>query len=187
MRYYKLMYDYEKDDGYINCDRADIGDMNEYIVSKGVIIDEWKDVVFKYDSTEGTILTDYLANLYRWLIVSDKFVEVTKSVIGNQVQYLPVKIVENTEKVGDISCQVANIVNVLDAFDLENSDYSIFKLRERQVVSVKKYALKSDKIEGNHIFRLKDDMIPVFVSETLKKIIEDNNLSGFAFLEVAVN
>lgn len=187
MRYYKLMYDYEKDENYVNCDMGDIGGMNEYITSKGIKIDKWKEVSFEYDSNEGPILTDYLANLYGWLIVSDKFIEETKSIIGNQVQYLPVEIMDRTSKTKNASYCVANIVNLIDAFDLENSDYSICKLRDQSVFFVKKYALRSEKLKENHIFRLKDDTIPIFVSETIKDIIERNNLIGFSFLEVAVN
>ena len=34
MKYYKLSYDYENDDDYVNCDVGVIGDMDEYSVSK---------------------------------------------------------------------------------------------------------------------------------------------------------
>lgn len=55
-----------------------------------------------------------------------------------------------------------------------------------KIVFVEKYALKSSEIVNKHIFRLKNDTIPIFVSETLKKIIEDNKFTGFEFLEVDV-
>lgn len=41
-------------------------------------------------------------------------------------------------------------------------------------------------VQGHDIFRLKDDTIPVFVSERMKDIIENNSLTGFAFIEVDV-
>ena len=186
MRYYKLIYDYEKDDNYVNCDTAKIGNMNEYITISGKEIKQWDEVVFEYDSAEGNILTDYLANLYRWFIVSDNFCKKTQTIIGNQVQYLPVKVLDRSTRLEVDSYFVANIVTVIDALDLEKSKYDIFELDDEKIISVEKYALKSNEIINKHIFRLKDDTIPIFVSEALKKVIEDNDFIGFEFLEVDV-
>lgn len=186
MRYYKLIYDYEKDDNYINCDIANIGNMNEYITISGKAIKQWDEAVFEYDSSEGNILTDYLANLYRWFIVSNNFYQETQKVIENQVQYLPIKVIDRFTKLEIDSYLVANIVTVIDALDLDNSKYDIFELDDEKIISVEKYALKSNEIINKHIFRLKDDTIPIFVSETLKKVIEDNDFIGFEFLEVDV-
>lgn len=187
MRYYKLIYDYEQDDDYVNCDVANIGRMNQYITTSGKMIEQWGEVVFEYDSEEGNILTDYLANLYRWFIVSKRFCEKTRWIIGNQVQYLPVKVRDRLAGLEVDSYLVANIVTVIDALDLDNSKYDIFELDDEKIISVEKYALKSDKIVNKHIFRLKDDTIPIFVSEELKKVIEDNGFIGFEFLEVDVS
>lgn len=186
MRYFKLIYDYENDENYVNCDVGNIGDMDEYITSNGKIINEWGRVVFEYNSSEGDVLTDYIANLYRWLVVSANFIDVTNNLIEEQVQYLPVKIVDRITEAEKASYFVANIVTVVDALDMHKSKYDIFELDEEKIVSVEKYVLKGDEIANNHIFKLKDDTIPVFVSEKIKQIIEDNNLLGFAFLEVDV-
>lgn len=186
MQYYKLMYDYEKDNEYVFSDIANIGTMNEYITISGKRIEHWENVIFEYDSAQGNILTDYLANLYRWLVVSDKFRQVTEDVLENQVQYLPVKLKDRLTNYVVDSYSVANIITLIDALDLQKSKYDIFELDDKKIISVEKYALKRDKILDKHIFRLKDDEIPVFVSETLKKVIEDNGLIGFEFLQVDV-
>lgn len=186
MRYYRLMYDYEQDDNYVNCDVASIGNMNEYITISGKEIKQWDKVVFEYDSTEGSILTDYLANLHRWFVVSEKFCDKTQKISENQVQYLPVKVIDRFTGIEVDSYFVANIVTIIDALDLDNSKYDVFELDDEKIISVEKYALKSSEIVDKHIFRLKDDTIPIFVSETLKKVIEDNGFIGFEFLEVDV-
>lgn len=186
MRYYKLIYDYEQDDNYANCDVADIGNMNEYITIGGKEIEQWGEVVFEYDSTEGDVLTDYLSNLHRWFVVSENFCKQTQETIESQVQYLPIKVIDRFNGAQVDSYFVANIVTVIDALDLDNSKYDIFELDDEKSISVEKYALKSSEIVNKHIFRLKDDMIPIFVSETLKKIIENNEFTGFKFLEVDV-
>ena len=186
MHYYKLIYDYENDDKYINCNIGNIGDIDEYATSKGAKINAWEDVTFQYNSTEGDVLSDYISNVYRWLIVSGRFKELTEKLLCNQVQYLPVKLIDFVSKKVTNSFYVANIISVVDALDLENSKYDIFELDDEKIISVQKYAIKRSKIKENHIFRLKDNTIPIFVSEKIKNIIEENGLSGFDFLEVDV-
>ncbi len=186
MRFFKLMYDYENDYGYASCDVAKIGNMNKYVTISGREINQWDNVVFEYNSTKGSVLTDYLANLYRWPIVSSFFRKLTYELIKNQVQYLPIKVIDNFTKVEINSYYVVNIVKTIDALDLEKSKYDIFELDDKKFISVEKYALRDNKICGVHIFRLKEDVIPIFVSDSIKKIIESNNLVGFKFLEVGV-
>lgn len=187
MKYYKLIYDYDNDDNFINCSIGCIGDMNEYVTSNGKIIKDWKDVVFKYHSDEGNVMSDYVANVYRWLIVSSNFCFlINKMISSTNIQYLPIKLVETNSGIENETYKVANILDVVDALDLKHSQYDIFELNDEKIISVEKYALKASEIKGHDIFRLKSDTIPIFISERIKKIIEENELSGFAFLEVSV-
>lgn len=183
MRYFKLIYDYDKDEDYINCNFANIHNMDEYIVSDGKLINNWDIITFEFNPIEGEVFTDYVANLYRWLIVSKKFKKVTKELIQSQVQYLPVNLINRITAENQL-CYVANIINVIDALDIEKSKYSIFELDDEKIISVEKYVLKEKQLKDNHIFRLKNDTIPVFVSEILKNKIEENKLLGFSFLEI---
>ena len=63
------MYDYEKGDSSVYCDVGKIGSMNKYITFSGEKIDEWEEVNFEYNSTQGNVLTDFLANVYRWALI----------------------------------------------------------------------------------------------------------------------
>lgn len=186
MPYYKLIYDYENDDNYVNCDTADIGGYSEYITTEGQVIEQWNPVLFEYSSSEGAVLTDYLANVHRWLAVSSAFKQLTKELINDEVQYLPINLLDRDTKSDVGTYYVANIIEVVDALDLENSKYDVFELDDEKIFMVEKYALKGKEIIGKHIFRLKGDTVPIFVSDTIKKIIEENELVGFRFLEVAV-
>lgn len=187
MKYYKLVYDYEHDDRYVNCTVRTIGGIDEYATSNGKLIQDWKEVVLEYNPNNGNIMTDYVANVYRWLIVSNKFRSEIKEIVSDKIQYLPIKIVNSINKEENSLYQVANILDVVDALDLDSSQYDIFELDDEKIISVEKYALKKTKIQEHHIFRLKNDTIPVFVSEKIKNIVEKNKLLGFAFIEVVVN
>ncbi len=186
MKIYKLLYDYENDTEFVNCDSSNLREMDEYIVSSGKTVEHWENIVLEYDSYKGKVLTDYIANQYRWLVVSDTFRKLTDGILEGYVQYLPVTITDKNKIIEPVTCNVANITTLVDAFDYENSKYDIFELDDEKIISVEKYALKGDEIGNVPIFRLKDDMIPVFVSEEIKSLIEDNGLKGFAFLEVDV-
>lgn len=184
MRYYMLMYDYENDKKWAYCDIGNIGDISEYIMADGKPIEEWNEPLFEYDSSEGKILTDYLANVYRWLIVSSDFRRLTAEFMANDVQYLPIRVTDRKSGRSAEDYCAANVITTVDAFDPENSEYDVFEAKGKKVMFVRKYALHKSKIGGKHIFRLEKDTIPIFVSEAIKDIIKKNRLTGFDFLEV---
>lgn len=187
MKYYKLIYDYDNDGKYINCSIGDIGEMNEYITTNGVFIKSWDSAVFKYNSDEGNVMSDYVANVYRWFIVSSDFCNlIDKVVSGANIQYLSVKLVDTISNIVNETYKVANILDLVDALDLEHSQYDEFELDDENIISVEKYALKKTEVKEHDIFRLKSDTIAIFISERIKELIEENGLLGFDFLEVAV-
>lgn len=187
MKYYKLIYEYENDKKYVNCNFANIQGMDEYAVSSGNFISEWKPIVFEYSGDEGDIMTDYIANIFRWLIVSNKFLLLVNNMgFSAKFQFLPVKLRDVCSNIENEFYGVLNILDIVDAFDLEHSKYDVFELDNERIFLVEKYALRKGAVKGYDIFRLKNDTIPVFVSEKIKKIIEENQLLGFDFLEVDV-
>ena len=112
MKYYKLSYDYENDDGVI-------GDIDEYSVSNGNYINNWSEVRFTYNSKDGSVLSDYIANVYRWLIVSKKFRELIEDVVEeNVIQYLSVNLFDTKDRVENTEYKVANLLDIIDALYL---------------------------------------------------------------------
>lgn len=168
MKYYKLSYDYENDDDYVNCDVGVIGDMDEYSVSCGNYINDWSEVRFKYNSEEGDVLSDYIANVYRWLVVSKKFRELIEGIVDeNAIQYLSTKLIDTKNNAENTEYRIANLLDVVDALDLEHSQYDLFELDNEKIISVEKYALKEEMVLGHDIFRLKDDIIHFLRREML--------------------
>ncbi|WP_408605924.1 imm11 family protein [Defluviitalea phaphyphila] len=54
------------------------------------------------------------------------------------------------------------------------------------MIDIEKHALKREKIKDKHIFRLKDETFPIFVSEKVVKALKKNRITGCDFLEVKV-
>ncbi|API92409.1 hypothetical protein J32TS6_41620 [Virgibacillus pantothenticus] len=82
--------------------------------------------------------------------------------------------------------ELTKLLDVVDVINYERSTYTIFELEDEKIYDITKFALNENKINGKHIFKLKDKGIPIFVSETFKKLVEENNITGCDFLEVEV-
>lgn len=187
MKYYKLMYNFENDDNYVDCKKTDLVGVSEYVVTDGVKVNEWdEDLILEYDPKEGNQFTDYLANAFGWLIFSEEFIKLADKYIDDRVQLLDLKIRNSISKDTISSYKIANVVDVIDAIDLDHSVYDEFELDNEKFIFVEKYALKESEEIGHHIFKLKEDTVPTFISEDLKKLIVHNRLTGFSFLEVSV-
>lgn len=188
MKYFKLLYDYENDDDVICCTRKELYNIDRYDVIKGEEITCWNnDIYFSYSHNDGSIFTDFLANDLDWFIISSAFKETLEKNKITGLQYLPITLLNETT--GEITKQhyLVNVCNLIDALDLANSKYSTFtKTDGSTLISVNVYALKSDMIENIDIFRLKNNNIPIFVSDRLRKIIKKNKFTGCDFLQVKV-
>ncbi len=187
MRYFKLVYDFENDDDYAIVKSSDKANKYDREIVKGEFVKNWdKDIKFEYSVEDGKILSDYLASDNGWDIVSKKFRDVMKEIVGENIQYLDINIINNKTKEEDNTYKVVNVTKHLKALDLKNSVYDFFELDDEKILSVEKYALKQDVIKNDNIFKLNDETIPIFVSEKIKDIIQENSLIGFQFLEVKV-
>jgi protease II len=188
MKYYKLMYDYERDNGGIFAVETDLCGLDRYDVERGSFFEQWNDnIAFVFDPDEGNITTDYLGNDLHWLIVSSKVKEMLEGMNVSGVQYLSITIF-NKETGNELEgYYIANIYNLIEAFDFKNSTYDYFEVDENEkMLSVTRHVLLQEKISGIHVFRLKEDHLPIFVSEFVRDAIVFNKLTGFDFLEVRV-
>jgi len=185
MRFYKLLMDDSGDrDVVAYC--IDTKGFEQYELSEGKYIRNWNsEITFYFDPKEGERLTDYLANNSGWFIVSERLKAILEEV-DDGIQYLPINVVNKGENKILKGFSVANILNVVDALNLENSDYSMFELDGESIYSIKKYALCKEAIQSKHIIKLKGDEIPIFMPEELRELIEKNNITGCNFLEVKV-
>lgn len=74
-----------------------------------------------------------------------------------------------------------NIVGLRDCMDYENSVYS--KDENNEPDEITNLVIDEEKIDEYDIFRLKDNPVKLFVTESLKLKMEELNFSGIEFLE----
>ncbi|MBX9973974.1 Imm43 family immunity protein [Cytobacillus firmus] len=139
-----------------------------------------------YQPIEGDQIPDYIHNNLSWFVVSSQFQRILNEIDKDGVQFLPINILNEKNNNLTQGYSVANVINVVDAINYENSAYTVFELEEEKIYDITKYALDENDINGKHIFKLNGDEIPIFVSELVKDLIEKNNITGCDFLEVQV-
>lgn len=192
MKYYRISYDGRKADLNKNifCDKCEnFSNLDQYIVCNGKSLNNnWEKVILTYNSKLGNTFTDYLDNVLCWLVVSNKFIELTEKYSKDLIEYLPVDIKDRKTNLISNNYKAMNIINVIDdAIDLEKTNYIkiLGDVEEgRCLLGATKYVLKEKQIKGNHIFKSSDDILRVFVSEKIKNLIEENNITGFYFHNV---
>jgi hypothetical protein len=185
MQYYWMMTDggRKRQNDIIVRPRVRVED--PYILYDGVLINNWEDdMLFEYSPKEGHIITEYLGNVYGWDIFSEKAINLLGDLITNDVQLLPIKVVNNDTGLEIDKYFVVNVLRFLDALDLENADHYYSGDGEEKELSVIKYAIKEEKAAGHHIFRLKESRFALFVSEDFYRTVQKNKIVGCYFSKV---
>jgi hypothetical protein len=186
MRFYKLLYDDSNDDD-IMCICEETYGIEQYELKEGKAFTRWNEgIVFHFDPNEGGRPTDYLSNNLGWFIVSRGLRNLIEELEELKVQYFPVTIMNKVSGEYLENYFVANLVNVLDAICLEHSKYSKFDLDGEEIISVQKYAIYKERLQEANVIKLKNDVIPIFVSEAFKIEVEKKDITGCDFSEVKV-
>lgn len=182
MKYYKLSIEVSGENDIVCHYKYDLG-IQQYEFKTGQTFDRWDgSFQFYYNKSEGEVSTDYLANDMGWFVVSKRLKTIMET-LSTSIEYFPVDIIEL--EIGDRleGYYIANILKVVDALCLEESDYHEIQTKSvGTIYNVRKYAIYESKVENSDIFKLRNRQeIPIFVSEVFKKEIENNELTGMDF------
>lgn len=184
MKYYKLKHDNTIENEIIaHCFEDFKIPQNELI--SGIPYKKWNNNnKFCFKESEGKIAVDLLANDKGWLVVSDKLKKILDSV-NTEIQFFPIDLV-NTDKDQKYNYYIANILRVVDALCLEQSEYfETYIDGIGMVYTISKFAIYNDKTKGSDVFKLsRNQEIPVFVSEKFKELIEKQKITGISFNEI---
>ncbi len=190
MKYYRLIFAFnEADDGnYVSCNAGQLHGLSEYSTMEGKPLKtNWTPVTLPYNTKEGNVFSDYLHNVYGWLLVSDRFIRCVQPFDEDSVEYLDVTILNSHSGKGRTDYKVANVIDVVDALDLANSVYDTYVAAGKEFIVVRKFSLKFSVVQNHHIFKLSNESAPVFVSEEIKNIIEKHSMTGFDFVPVQLS
>ncbi len=190
MKYFRLIFAFnEADDAnYVSCNAGQLHGLSSYSAMEGKPLKtKWAPVTLPYNPKEGTVFSDYLHNVYGWLLVSDRFIRCVKPFDEDAVEYLEVTILNSYNGQERTDYKVANVIDVVDALDLDNSVYDTYVTAGKEFIVIRKFSLKFSAVQNHHIFKLSNEFTPVFVSEEIKNIIEKHSMTGFDFVPVQLS
>ena len=146
-------------------------------------ISNWPNVEFYYSSRVSNLEGEYLLNVKRWPIVHVRVMEEFNKKGIQGLQYLPVKLIDVVTQKVNSNYVLMYIVNFLDAFDMEKSKYKYNEKYNFYTFMPKETYLNKRVCLGHDIFRCSRSVASIYVSEQIKKIVEDNHWLGFTFYE----
>ena len=190
MKFFRLIFAFnEADDAnYVSCNAGQIHGLSEYSAMEGKSLQtKWPLVTLPYNTKEGSVFSDYLHNVYGWLLVSDRFIHCVKPFAEEAVEYLDITILNSSTGQERTDYKVANVIDVVDALDLDNSVYDTYVAAGKEFKVIRKFSLKFPAVQNHHIFKLPCEPASVFVSEEIKNIIEKHSMTGFDFIPVQLS
>ncbi|SFL18190.1 hypothetical protein SAMN05216390_11332 [Lachnospiraceae bacterium KH1T2] len=187
MKYYKLMLDMSGKRDVIFHYEDDYG-IGQNELNKGVYYEKWDDrFCFYFDENEGDIWTDFIANDKGWLIVSEKLKFILERA-KTSIQFIKLNVKDYKGRRVNKKYYIANIIKKVDALCLDKSEYFTTYIKGiGEIYTVSKYGVYEEKVEQNDIFKLKENnQVPIFISDKLKKAMENNGVTGFDLVEINV-
>lgn len=197
--FYKLSFDMDRVDESIedgtNTIYAETTNMDEIEyegVKKGFFdniilaprfIYNWPNVEFYYSSNVSNLESEYLLNVKRWPIVHVKVMEEFNKNGIKGLQYFPVKLIDIVTQKVNTNYALMYVENFIDAFDMEKSKYKYNKKYNFYTFIPRETYLNKNVCLEHDIFRCSKSVATIYVSERIKKIVEDNHWIGFAFCE----
>ena len=195
--FYKLSFDMDRVNGSIeegintiyaeatNLDEIEFQDIKkgyfDNIILEPHSIKNWPNVEFYYSSKVSNLESEYLLNVKRWPIVHIRVMEEFNKKGIKGLQYFPVKLIDVVTQSVNTNYVLMYVVNFIDAFDMEkskykyNAKYDFYTFVPKETYLNKSVCLKHD------IFRCSKSVASIYVSERIKRIVEENHWIGFAF------
>lgn len=195
--FYKLSFDMNRIDESIkngtntiyaettNIDEIEYSDMKkgsfDNIILAPYLINNWPNVEFYYSSKVSDLQSDYLLNIKRWPIVHIRVMEEFNKRGISGIQYFPIRLIDVVTQKVNSNYVLMYITNFIDAFDMEKSKYKYNEKYDYYTFMPRETYLNKSICSKYDIFRCLKSVAAIYVSERIKKIVEDNHWVGFAF------
>jgi len=141
-------------------------------------------LTFRKRAGDRGTFVDYMGASPSCMVVSDRFVEALRSVGGDNVDYYPAQLVDETSGRTTAGYQAANVVGLIACVDREKSVYTLMPgfptdvIVKNGVFEFKALHLDYSKVQGAKLFRLFERNSTIVVHECVKDAIEKAGLRG---------
>ena len=197
--FYKLLFDMDKVDESIEAgtntiyaETTNIDEIEYEDVKKGFFdniilaprsINNWPNVEFYYSSKVSNLEGEYLLNVKRWPIIHSKVMKEFDKKGIKGLQYFPIKLIDVVTKKINTNYVLMYVANFIDAFDMKKSKYRYNEKYDFYTFMPRETYLNKSICSEYDIFRCSKSVASIYVSDQIKKIVEDNQWVGFTFYE----
>ncbi len=102
-------------------------------------------------------------------VFNDKALQVLRLLMGDSVEILPLQC-------EDDSVHLVNVIDMIDCLDQEKS--TIKRYSNGSIMKIIRHVFKEELLQNKHIFKLPQPQVPIYVSDTFKKTVEEHELRG---------
>lgn len=190
MQYYKLAFnsDIEKDEDAVCYSDEDFMQANN-IKPNDIHLCEYlspmpSPLPFTFESSKGNEFNDVVPNDNAWFIISNRIRDALQEAECTNVSFVPVSIKDlDTDNVyNNYSLLLVN--NYVDALDLDNSDYNIFRTKDIEMLSITKYALNEERCNNLDFICIEKSKYATFISKKVADILDNSKCVGFGLIRV---
>lgn len=125
---------------------------------------------------------DFVTNIMSIRIVSERVRRIVLDLVPNDVEFLPVTLVDHHRDVVSREHFIMNVLARRDVIDLERSDVRMSAILEEEIGRVRKLVLKEDiEPEGPKVFRPVHLRVNTLIDETVHAALAGAGLTGCGF------
>ena len=126
----------------------------------------------------------FIGNALSMLIADSKTVKIIKDFVKSGVCYYPFVLLDHK---GRVHSKDYSIINPIGAYDYLNIDKSKIDFEDGEIEAIYETVLDASKLaDDHHLFRISPATGYYFISEGLKKALEDQNTTNMVLTEINV-
>jgi hypothetical protein len=139
-----------------------------------------------YKKHQGMKLDDFVANLFRWILCSERARAVIAKECGN-VEIYPLEILNHKKKPVGVPYFFVQPVGVVDCVDLERSEFKRDHAWQDKFLFVYKLVLREQAIPKQlKLFRMKEMPEAIIIRSDLVEKLQAAGATGFELLDTGV-
>ena len=160
-------------------------------IYEGIRINQQNELISSFEIGKSNIYPDFpMADTFI-PIVSDRFKKLLSNLPDHKyLEFVPIKISPKRQNITKYFA--LNILENIPCFDWDKSQYNKFSddfLKKNPSLSsrpaqIDKLVFVTALLANRNIFRMAESPTPIFVSDYLKKMIEDDGLIGIKFMPI---
>lgn len=189
MNYFVMVWDLDLEDSAILSEHPHSIKAQASMFQRGMPLKDWMPAKAHYRMSnrypDRRALIAFQTNTLDLLVVSHEARETLAPQPVQEMEFLPIVILDHRDKVASTDYFILNLLGSVDCMDREKSVYKNSPLNPSVFNSCRKLVLHEDRIPaGTELFRLTNGPTTYIASQELKERVVSRGLQGMKFVPV---